>query len=442
MKSLLKKQGDQQRGIAMLLLVSVMGTAALGLFFSYYFITSSVQQARQSHNVRVLGQAKAALLGYVVTGNSDDMSANTFIQRRIFGRLPCPNRDGTGVALGGCEPASDIAMGLLPWSTLGIGTARDFEGVCLWYGVVPSHKMRANLTDVNVLNADSTGGFTVVDGAGNIVANDVVAVVIAAGAAQSSYQTRATANNPCGIEGANTYAVAKQFLDKQTGTARDNAGGAQIGQTAATFVTGQSLEGVNDQLVWITRAEYNQAAGQAAAQAMLIRLEAGNFPPPAVTPGGMCAPVGLTSGFVPTQCTLSDGTVWFLEEGYNATLPADPSRNGLRENQWPMLAHYATNSATNALQIDGVNRNAIVLLRGRIQATQSCPAVSSTLTQFAACIEGPLNSASDYVNRDLLINPPSSGIARNYRTPQYGAPAGKTADAAAGVLNDDILKGR
>jgi hypothetical protein len=479
-KLFLKKQGHQQRGIAMLLLVSMMGTAALGLFFSYYFISNSVQQARQSHNVRVLGQAKAALLGYAITGRADTLSADEFNFRQTLGRLPCPNTSGDGVALGGCGTmAVDAAIGLLPWSTLGLGALRDFDGGCLWYGVAPRQKMLnvqvtantppdsrdiSNLIPAVGLNPDTVASFTIVDANGAVLADDVVAIIAAPGGQLGGQNRNAVAAaSACGVSNADTYAVASQYLDQWAAPLEDNARAAQPNSVAARFVSVQMLPndrraGVNDHLMWITKAELNQTMMQAAARAMLNRLatynpqttiSAASFPPAAATPGGVCIP-GLVSGFVPTSCPIAvgGGSTWYLEPGYLSVVGVQP-RNGMILNQWPMFAHYAVDRMTSVtdLQVDGVAKFALVLIRGQMQRDlnqqpiQNCGVlISATLADFSQCIEGVVdNGSGQYINRQLLTSIP---ITRNYRTAAYGSPSMLASDAVIGIVNDDILMSR
>ena len=158
-----------QKGFALLMFMVVM----IGLVFfgvSELLNSSVMQKGEQSkaENLKVLQQAKEALLGYAV---------NYVVSNKIdkMGKLPCPDVDPTLPAIilleAGREGNQDNvcgsqgvnAIGYLPYKELGLGKLEDAASQCLWYAVSGDYK---NSPAAGMLNWDSVGFLNVVDESG------------------------------------------------------------------------------------------------------------------------------------------------------------------------------------------------------------------------------------------------------------------------------------
>lgn len=140
--------------------------------------------------------AKAALLGYAVAYRDHHAGEN-------FGYLPCPDTAGLGVERTPCGSAGRMAIGLLPYKTLGLPDLRDADGNCLWYAVSGSFK---NNPKTSPFNWDTQGQITVRDAGGapltapNDGAGGAAAVIVAPGAMLAAPRLGAAGN--CGTAAA------------------------------------------------------------------------------------------------------------------------------------------------------------------------------------------------------------------------------------------------
>lgn len=186
---------DKQQGavLVVMLVVMIVGTTTI-VVSALNSWALKLEQLKK--NSEVLAQAKEALIGYAVSVRIDFNSclvAGNNCKR--LGDLPCPDRDGDGVAENSCGDAGGSVqtyrLGRLPWKTLGLPNLRDSSGEQLWYSVSNSFKnnTRTACTSpglVGCLNSDTHGTITIRDASGNIV-NDgntmsgAIAVVIAPG---------------------------------------------------------------------------------------------------------------------------------------------------------------------------------------------------------------------------------------------------------------------
>lgn len=154
-----------QRGAALLVLLTLIVLA------SSYTLLQRVNQTtspvlRAADDAAVLGQAKAALVGFALSSTTRP------------GELPCPDTDNDGRADAPCPGA----IGRLPWFDLGIADLRDHSGERLWYRVTDE------LSLAGKINSDTTASLTV-DTAPNFAA-----VIFAPGPAMNG-QSRAASNN-------------------------------------------------------------------------------------------------------------------------------------------------------------------------------------------------------------------------------------------------------
>ncbi|HVC12162.1 MAG TPA: hypothetical protein VNE59_11030 [Burkholderiales bacterium] len=159
----------EQRGVALLILMLIVVLGVSWMLVSAMSSWLNPAATNPGINGKVLGEAKAALLGYVA---NDAMTDNN------PGSLPCPEPGayvGTaneGIAAGNCTLP---AVGRLPWRTLGLDKPVDASGQPLWY-VVSNGWALPNSTATLNINFSTQGQLTV-DGQ----ANAAVALIIAPG---------------------------------------------------------------------------------------------------------------------------------------------------------------------------------------------------------------------------------------------------------------------
>ncbi|HQR03743.1 MAG: hypothetical protein JSR19_07500 [Proteobacteria bacterium] len=244
--------------------MALLTIVALGML---YLIVSNLNIVeakfnRANRTQMVLAQAKEALIAYAATWR--DQSGND-----VFGYLPCPNADGTGVANPSTATTAcagfvtvlgtgtdQVAVGLLPYSTLGLGDLRDDANACLWYAVSPRHKNVAGAYRPTPLNWDTRGQIRIVDSDGVTVLADpqngneggAVAVIFAAGTPIGTQNRTPSGTGPCGISAKSAW---NTYLES---VALDTNGNFASSETAPLVVTrgipGSSTN--NDQIVWIT----------------------------------------------------------------------------------------------------------------------------------------------------------------------------------------------
>jgi hypothetical protein len=236
-----------------MLLVLILGGAALA---SRLLTTSDNAVARARANTAALAEAKEALLGFA---SLDDPA-----RPGELGFLPCPDR---GVAGGAPEGAADATacgaqyqtvQGRLPWRTLGLEPARTRGGECLWYAVSGSHK--AGTTGrAELLNPDSNGQLRLLDAitgqplAGATAAERAVAVIVAPGMPLAG-QTRTLAGGGATAQCGGSYAAAA-YLDPAPVIGITNVFTGLIADAVTAMASGSPAADVNDQVLYITRAE-------------------------------------------------------------------------------------------------------------------------------------------------------------------------------------------
>lgn len=232
-----------ERGFALILFVVLLVMAAL------YFVVgeldpSRMKSRRVTDTSQTMAQAKEALVAFAATyrdRNSDS----------VFGYLPCPDTadksgiqvPGDGEAAASCGTAGQVAIGLLPYKSLGLPDLRDSDGNCLWYAVSGSHKNSPAAT--TPMNWDTQGQLGALAGDGSVLIapedpfGGAAAIIIAPGPPVDG-QTRGAINQPCRAD----PAKAAEYLENQGnnfshGIVKD-ADGKVIG---------------NDHLLWITAKE-------------------------------------------------------------------------------------------------------------------------------------------------------------------------------------------
>lgn len=246
-----------QQGAALLImmLILILGVSA---WLVRGLDARATATAKQQQATAALAAAKEALLGYMVTTEAAFPGSH--------GLLPCPDIDASGsFAEGQAHDSACLAryrsvIGRFPWKTVGLAPARGSVGECLWYAVSGNWKA-ATLATAELLNPDTNGQFRVLASDGRLVAGETpaaraVAVIIAPGAPLAG-QARASAGS--GVEQCGGNYVAARYLDRDVATGTDNANLAAAPDAIDDFITAEpGREDLNDQLVFVTRAEIEE----------------------------------------------------------------------------------------------------------------------------------------------------------------------------------------
>ena len=255
-----------QQGFTLIVLLALVTMGVLYTFVNG--LTPLEMKLKQAQGTQaVLQQAKDALIAYAITYR--DRNAD-----EVFGYLPCPDSDGDGDLLGSDALADDthcgqflngasgqdqVAVGLLPYKSLGLGELRDNADTCLWYAVSPRHKATNTSPKATPLNWDTRGQIRIMDTDGTSVLADpltgaeggAVAVIFAAGAPIATQARTISGSNPCGITSKEAWSA---FLEAAT---FDRNGNFSSSETAPLIVTrGTSGDTKNNDLIaWITARE-------------------------------------------------------------------------------------------------------------------------------------------------------------------------------------------
>ena len=267
----------RERGQAMLLTVLLLGIGVSAVV--YNFVTPAKQAVERDRiTAAALAQAKAALVGFAAGVNLAAGASRP-------GDLPCPDQDNDGDA--DAVPAcgtSALALGRLPWRTLGLPDLRDGAGERLWYAVSANFKNNPrtaciNPGDAGCLNSDTRGTITL-RGADGAILNDgtnpdpytpsgIVAVIIAPGAVLKRQGAAAPQDrSPAGIN------TPQNYLD--VGNGEDNAAFADVSTDG--FIQGPIYDAsrnliVNDRLLPVTYADVIPLLERRVAKEALNCLE-------------------------------------------------------------------------------------------------------------------------------------------------------------------------
>ena len=204
-----------QRGFALVALLSLAALISAFLIASALNFTSAgISNDREDRSMKALRQAKAALIAYAANEQWQLYKSQPADQP---GGLPCPDTDDDGASEGLC-PNALSRVGRLPWASIGADDLRDASGERLWYAVSSNFR---RLSGITIINSDTQGLLTVT---GAAPASNVVAVVIAPGAALSGQDRIAQHNDPAAyLEGvtASTPDYGFNTVAMPTGAAND-----------------------------------------------------------------------------------------------------------------------------------------------------------------------------------------------------------------------------
>jgi hypothetical protein len=203
----------RMNGAVLLTLLAVLVIAVAGMVIASRSL-NQLQTDRQTNDAKILMQARDSLLGYA-------------LQQATVGRLPCPDRDGNGLAdavAGGCS----VQRGWLPFRDLGLPDLRDSSGARLWYAVEQAYTLNT------VTNA--TAASLTLDG------TSVVAVVLAPRALLDGQQR--IQHRPDFTDNFNANAVVAGYLEGVNSVLN------------TTQYSRQQSNLLNDQVVGLARVDY------------------------------------------------------------------------------------------------------------------------------------------------------------------------------------------
>lgn len=354
----------RQRGAALLIFITLLVLAA-----SYTLLAqlnrNQPEIVRAGDNSRVLGQARAALIGYALRADS-----------RPPGQLPCPDTDNDGLS-DSCTAAGPVAVGRLPWLELGLADLRDASGERLWY--VLSREFDGS----QLINSDSVSGSLSID-----TTPGYAAILVAPGKpVQQQARPPGAQNN-----------VAR-FLED------DNANNDNF------YVT-QSAGKLNDQLLGIRAIVLLQAV-ERRVTAMLRRelldyYDQHNYYPNPAPQGGSNCDLSLTHGAIPLH--ISAGCASLADWAGNAALPAWFSAQGWNNRVWYAVAPACSSttpdcSGSGLLTVQGSvaptgNKQAIVIAAGPRRGSQP-PRPGSLITDLLDTTE---NTNGDDIFEHLPVD--------------------------------------
>jgi hypothetical protein len=325
----------------MLVLVTLLALISAYLVASGFNKTSSEVTLERDQRSRVaLLEAKAALIAW---------AANPTLEQ--IGALPCPDRKLPTHAQAGKEESACITdpvrIGRLPWKTLNVADLRDASGEQLWYVLSGNFRKKSGTT---VINSDTQGQLTI---GGSSSANNVVAIIIAPGAAllsQNRDKTDLTALND-----------ASNYLEGANAGANDNTFETRVPPNDRNPVTGDLI--FNDRVLTITQAELfavvepfvsakirSSTALNVKAAIEAYRTTWGNYPFPAAfgDPGTSTfqGTVGATEGLLPL--TTDSTFITWKTSSPNPAVAAAPGNPGTVD----VSPVYATCNNSSATQLE------------------------------------------------------------------------------------------
>lgn len=249
----------RQRGFILVFLLALLAMGVLYAVVSRLEATD-YRIARAATTADALAQAKAALLGFAATYRDSHPSIGVPIE--AFGYLPCPDLDGDGSAdaldgdCGGTD--GQPVIGLLPAKELGLASALDSDGNCLWYAV--SGTFKASTSKPTPLNWDTQGQIEVRSPDNGILAapddagGGAAAVIFSAGPPLAGLpRPAATDATPCGVSPTNrANDVFARYLEGYA-TVTPAPPAARV--TGGTVKDANGNVSNNDQIIWITPKE-------------------------------------------------------------------------------------------------------------------------------------------------------------------------------------------
>src|SRR5688572_26507790 len=240
----------RQRGFA-LMLVLLLVSVGLGAAVFSFINSNATTLARDQITVDALNSVKTALIAYAVSAARP-------------GEFPCPDFNQPGNALSGVQNGTcggaGVALGRVPWKTLGIPEPKDSSGETLWYAVATP--FRRTQPGSLPINSDTRGNLTVFSADGvTPLTSEAVAVVFAPGPALGG-QTRGGANQT----------VAANYLETSSGI-----NNADTVAPTGPFIAGRlrvpNNPNYNDRLLYITTREFIPAVEMRVGKEIIAALD-------------------------------------------------------------------------------------------------------------------------------------------------------------------------
>lgn len=347
-----------QQGQVLLITVLLI-SAAVGISLFSFIRPRQIDIQNDARTEQALAAARQALINYASGRGPTNRP----------GELPCPDRNNDGRDNDGVCDTTASRIGRLPWITLQIPDLRDGSGERLWYAV--SSNFKAN-PPVSPLNSNAAGQLTVT---GNASANNVVAIVFAAGSAIAG-QNRSAGN-------VNNVA---HYLEGE------NANGDTV------FTTAPASGAFNDRLLAITPTlffpQVEMRVARQLRETLYLHYNAKGYFPPATAYGSVISCTPASQGRIPAVPTSCGGgqTAW-----YSAPQPwLDPLTDAWNQVLFYAVAPACTDPAapncTGAggfLTVNGVGGiRALLITPGTPYAGQTRPCAT-----INDCLEAP-NSTS------------------------------------------------
>ncbi len=166
---------QQAAALMVMLLIIIMGSVA---FLISALKSTSIQIEQDKKTTFALAQAKEALIGSAVSMLPIVSSGYLHLPDLGFGFGNAPSEGSSPPNFNG-NAADYTVIGKVPWKTLGISPARDGQNECIWY--VLSGRFKNDPSTNSAFNWDTLGQIDIIDGNGNAIANNVVALLIAPG---------------------------------------------------------------------------------------------------------------------------------------------------------------------------------------------------------------------------------------------------------------------
>lgn len=168
----------KQQGAVLLIMMIILVMGATAMLLNSLNSTSP-RMARDQVTAGALAQTKEALIG--------DSVGQPLISSAGFLRLPDLGYSTNAAVIAEGFSSSTITgnnadislIGKVPWKKLSIPALRDSSGECLWY--IVSGRFKNNPTTSSPFNWDTLGQIDVIDGSGNNIASNVVALLVAPG---------------------------------------------------------------------------------------------------------------------------------------------------------------------------------------------------------------------------------------------------------------------
>ena len=250
-----------------LILVLLLLSVGLGAAIFAFINSNALQQERDRKTAEALAQTRAALIAWAVSRMPnpypppEDPTTSTVRP----GEFPCPDNNAPGSAFYGAQSGTcggaSVALGRVPWRTLGIPEPKDGAGETLWYAV--ANPFRRNPPNSLPINSDTRGNITVFGPDGvTPLTTEAVAVIFAPGPATGG-QTRGGANQT----------LAANYLETSNGI--NNADTiAPTGPFIAGRLRDPNNPTYNDRVLYITTRDFIPLVEMRVGAEIKARLEA------------------------------------------------------------------------------------------------------------------------------------------------------------------------